>query len=176
MPPDVDETPSPGEAPGEYVRRLAIAKCRAVGAAVDDLVIAADTTVTVDGDILGKPADRDEAARMLRRLSGRWHQALTGVALRRGGRSVEEVVVTDVRLAALTADDIAWYVGTGEPFDKAGGYALQGRAAALVTDVEGSVSNVVGLPLDTVLRSAAALGVALLGGARPAGPAPDPGP
>ena len=166
LPPDIDETPMANETADAYVARLAVAKAAAVAAGLtgDALVIAADTTVEIDGEILAKPVDAADAAAMLRRLSGRRHRVFTGVAVRRGGDVRSEVVSTGVRFAALTAADIDWYLGTGEPFDKAGGYALQGAGGVFVEAVEGSVSNVVGLPLHTVVRLAAGLGVRLVAG------------
>lgn len=161
--PDVDESPLAGEAPVPYVRRLAIAKAHAVAAAPDVVVVAADTTVDLDGEILAKPADADDARRMLRRLSGATHQVHTGVALRLGERTVAETVTTSVTFAVLSDAVVDWYVGTGEPMDKAGAYAVQGAGGALVERVDGSVSNVVGLPLHAVVRLADALGVTLLG-------------
>lgn len=164
MPPDIDETPLPAEAAEAYVARLAVAKAAAVAGALtgDAMVIAADTTVEIDGEILGKPVDAADAAAMLRRLSGRRHRVFTGVAVRRGEQVHSEVVTTGVRFAGLTEADIEWYVGTGEPLDKAGAYALQGAGGVFVEAVEGSVSNVVGLPLHTVVRLAAGLGVRLV--------------
>ena len=166
LPPDIDETPLPAEAADAYVVRLAVAQAAAVAATLtgDALVIAADTTVEIDGDILAKPLDAVDAAVMLRRLSGRRHRVFTGVAVRRGDDVRSEVVATGVRFAALTEADIDWYVGTGEPLDKAGAYALQGAGGVFVEAVEGSVSNVVGLPLHTVVRLAAGLGVRLVAG------------
>lgn len=166
LPPDIDETPMPNEAADAYVVRLAVAKAAAVAAGLtgDALVIAADTTVEIDGEILAKPVDAADAAAMLRRLSGRRHRVFTGVAVRRGADVRSEVVTTGVRFAAITGADIDWYVGTGEPLDKAGGYALQGAGGVFVEAVEGSVSNVVGLPLHTVVRLAAGLGVRLVVG------------
>jgi septum formation protein len=161
--PDVDETPLGGEAPVPYVERLAIAKAHAVAAAPDAVVIAADTTVDVDGEILAKPLDADDARAMLWRLSGRTHEVHTGVALRLGERTVATTVTSHVTFTTLTAEAIDWYVGTGEPLDKAGAYAVQGAGGVFVERVEGSVSNVVGLPLHAVVRLAAELGVALLG-------------
>ena len=157
-PPDIDETPLPGEAPAPYVERLARAKAAAVVAA-DTVVLAADTTVDLDGTILGKPSTSSEAADMLAALSGRDHLVHTGVAVatRLGVETV--TVSTSVRFAALTTSDIEWYIDTGEPFDKAGGYGIQGRAASFVASIDGSVTNVIGLPLaETValLRSTAA--------------------
>jgi septum formation protein len=147
--PDLDETPHPGERPTDLVRRLAAAKATAVDG---DPVIAADTTVEVDGEILGKPVDADDARRMLRRLSGRSHKVHTGVAVRAGARVEAEVVTTIVTFTALSPAVVEWYLGTGEPFDKAGAYAIQGHGGAFVETVRGSVSNVVGLPLTTTAR------------------------
>jgi nucleoside triphosphate pyrophosphatase len=145
--PDVDETPLPGERPLALVRRLAVAKAAAVDG---DPVLAADTTVEVDGEILGKPLDVDDARRMLRRLSGRAHKVHTGVAVRAGAEVAVEVVTTIVTFVALQPAVIEWYVGTGEPLDKAGAYAIQGHGGIFVEHLRGSTSNVVGLPLTTV--------------------------
>jgi septum formation protein len=161
--PDIDETPLPSESPVDYVRRLAIEKSRAVSAASDELVITADTTVDLGGEILGKPADAADAAAMLRRLSARTHRVHTGVALRLGDRTIDDVVTSLVTFTALTAASIEWYVGTGEPLDKAGAYAVQGAGGVFVQRVQGSVSNVVGLPLHAVARMAAELGAPLVG-------------
>lgn len=147
--PDVDETPRPGERPLDLVRRLAADKAAAVAG---DPVLAADTIVEVDGEILGKPADADDARRMLRRLSARSHRVHTGVAVRSGQDTRVEAVTTIVSFVPLTPPLIEWYLGTGEPFDKAGAYAVQGHGAIFVETIRGSVSNVVGLPLTTVAR------------------------
>ena len=160
--PDIDETPRPGEDPIDYVSRLAVEKADAVRAPADALVIAADTTVEVDGDILGKPEDPAEARAMLRRLSGRSHVTHTAVAARLDGATVHDAITTSVTFVELTDADIEWYVATGEPLDKAGAYAVQGAAGAFVERIDGSVSNVVGLPLHLVTRLAAQLGVRLL--------------
>ena len=152
-PAEVDETPLPDETPRRYVLRVARAKARMIAAQRDPLgsiVLAADTTVVVDGKMLGKPHDRDDAVRMLQTLSGVIHEVLTGVALIAADSEHEEVVTTHVRLMPLTADEIAWYVDSGEPEGKAGAYAIQGRAARFVDWIEGSWSNVVGLPVATV--------------------------
>jgi septum formation protein len=152
-PADLDESVWAGEDARAYVERLARAKAAAVSAEGErELVIAADTTVEVDGEILGKPLDEADAARMLRLLSGRVHRVHTGLAV--ADRSV--VVTTEVRFVELGEPDITWYVGTGEPLDKAGGYAIQGAAGAFVAAIDGSASNVVGLPLAelvTLLRA-----------------------
>ena len=161
--PDVDETPLPGEAPVAYVQRLAVEKAHAVVAAADMLVIAADTTVDLGGDILAKPVDAADASAMLHRLSARTHRVHTGVAVRLGDRTVAETITSLVTFTPLSAELIAWYVATGEPLDKAGAYAVQGAGGAFVQRVQGSVSNVIGLPLHTVVRLAGELGVALLG-------------
>ena len=158
VPPDIDERRQPGEAPRDYVARLAAEKAAAVAPRYPErVVLAADTTVVVDSTVLGKPRDADDAAGMLRRLSGRAHDVLTGVAVRRGGASVSAVEETAVHLAALDEALIGWYVGTGEPSDKAGAYGVQGIASRFVTRVEGSYSNVVGLPLALVDRLLARL-------------------
>jgi len=161
--PDVDETPLPGEAPVAYVQRLAVEKAHAVLAAPDTLVVAADTTVDLGGEILAKPVDAADAGVMLRRLSARTHRVHTGVAVRLGDRTVADTITSLVTFTPLSAEMIEWYVATGEPLDKAGGYAVQGAGGVLVQRVQGSVSNVIGLPLHTVVRLAADLGVVLLG-------------
>lgn len=145
--PDVDETHHDGERPTEYVARLAVAKARAVPASPDAVVVAADTTVELDGDVFGKPVDAADARRMLGRLSGRTHRVHTGVAAALGERIEVDVVTTAVTFVTLGDTDVEWYVATGEPIDKAGAYAIQGAGALLVERVEGSVSNVIGLPL-----------------------------
>jgi len=161
--PDVDETPLPGEAPVAYVQRLAVEKAHAVLAAPDTLVVAADTTVDLGGEIFAKPVDAADAGAMLRRLSARTHRVHTGVAVRLGDRTVADTITSLVTFTPLSAEMIEWYVATGEPLDKAGGYAVQGAGGVLVQRVQGSVSNVIGLPLHTVVRLAADLGVVLLG-------------
>lgn len=145
-PADIDETPLPGEDPKSYVERLAREKAGAVEMSADDLVVAADTIVTIDGEILGKPVDNAHAANMLRRLSGRTHEVMTGVATRDGSGVTSFVEVTTVHFAELSDDEIDWYVSTGEPADKAGAYAIQGRGGAFVEAIEGSHDNVIGLP------------------------------
>lgn len=148
---DIDETPYPNEAPATYVERLAIEKARAVlRLRPASRVLGADTTVTIDGAILGKPVDEADAARMLRLLSGRVHDVHTGVALVSGDGVRSAVETTRVWFAAMTDEDISWYVATGEPVDRAGAYAIQGYASRFVTRIEGSYSNVVGLPVALV--------------------------
>ena len=154
LPANADETVHPGESPEAYVRRVADAKARAVlPHAGDRVVLAADTTVVVGGEILGKPEDAADAARMLRRLSGRAHEVLTAVTVARAGREpATDVATTRVEFAPMSDDEIAWYVAGGEPMDKAGAYAVQGLASRFVTRVDGSYSNVVGLPVAVVYR------------------------
>lgn len=148
---DIDETPRAGESPTAYVERLAIEKARAVLALRSDaLVLGADTTVTIDGEILGKPEDAADAARMLRQLSGRAHDVHTGVALAGAAGVRSAVETTRVWFAPMTDKDISWYVGTGEPMDRAGAYAIQGYASRFIPRIEGSYSNVVGLPVAVV--------------------------
>lgn len=168
-PGDLDETPLVGEAAPDYVLRLARAKARAQ-ARRGELVLAADTVVVLDGDLLGKPESPDDARRMLARIAGRRHTVLTGLALVAvgaavdgdidgdGTREVSEVVATEVDMAPMTAEEIDWYVATGEPLDKAGSYGIQGRGALFVEAVDGNYTNVVGLPLPAVYRLFAALG------------------
>lgn len=146
-PADIDERPHPGEPPASYVARLAREKAERCAHAPDEVVLAADTTVAVDGEPLGKARDADEAEGMLRRLSGRRHTVRSGVAVVADGAVTDRVVSTDVWMAALTDAEIAAYVATGEPIGKAGGYAIQGRAAVLVARIDGSWTNVVGLPM-----------------------------
>ncbi len=153
VPADVDERIGPGESPEEYVVRVAALKAAVVGRRIPGrIVLGADTEVVLDGEVLGKPGDDEEAARMLRRLAGRTHLVLTGVVLRHGDREVREVASTRVRFLPLGESEIAWYVASGEPRDKAGAYAIQGLASRFVEWIEGSYSNVVGLPVATVYR------------------------
>lgn len=166
-PADVDESLLPGETPENYVLRVALAKAHAVIAALPrrsarespreggcrksgNLVLAADTAVVIDDEILGKAESEIQAFRMLKRLSGAVHSVYTGVVFVQGDRQLSDSVRTRVHLLPITDDEIHEYVATGEPLGKAGGYAIQGRAARFVDWIEGSWSNVVGLPLATV--------------------------
>ncbi len=161
--PAVDENHFSGEDPESYVVRVARSKAEAVATAMtDQLIIAADTTVALDGDVVGKPLDRLDAARILRVLSGRTHTVFTGVALALAGRMVSGVVATHVSFCQLSDAAIAWYVGTGEPDDKAGAYGMQGAGNVFVEHVDGSPSNVIGLPLALVRDLATDLGIDLL--------------
>jgi len=156
----VDESPRAGEDAVAYARRIAAAKADAVAAgAPDRWVLAADTVVEVDGSLLGKPDDEVHAQRMLARLCGRTHRVITAYAVRGpGGRAADGHVTTAVDMRTPTPEEIAAYLASGEWRNKAGGYAVQGIAAALVTSVRGSVTNVIGLPLSEVIDELARLG------------------
>lgn len=158
---DVDETIQPGESPHDYVLRLSRDKALAV-ARDDELTLGADTTVVINGEIAGKPVDDEDARRMLRALSGQWHEVLTGVTLTRAGQVLSDVASTRVKFAEMSEAEVNWYVATGEPMDKAGAYAIQGHAALFVERIEGSYSNVVGLPVQLVYQLAGGMGVELL--------------
>lgn len=144
---DIDETPLPDEAPAAYVERLACAKAAHVAASVQLPVLAADTTVVMDGAILGKPESEQHWRQMLQQLSGQQQLVMTAVALVAAGRMQSCVVTTRVRFRQLSEAMIAAYIATGEGVDKAGGYGIQGLGAVLVESIDGSYSNVVGLPL-----------------------------
>jgi septum formation protein len=160
-PAETDETMRPGEAANGYALRVAREKAARVSERHPDaFVIGADTIVVIDGEVLGKPVDRSDATRMLARLSDRTHDVLTGVAVRHGAREVSHVEISRVRIKALDPDEIRWYVESGEPADKAGAYAVQGRASRFVEAVEGSCANVVGLPVSRVYRLLRDLGFA----------------
>ncbi len=166
---DVDESVRPGESPSVYVRRLAADKSAGVIARLkssatslpgelvaqgfslaDTVILGADTTVVVNAEILGKPRDDEDGAAMLKRLSGQAHEVLTGVSVRQGAYEVGRVETTSVVFRALTDEDIAWYVASGEGRDKAGGYAIQGLASRFIPSISGSYANVVGLPVACV--------------------------
>jgi septum formation protein len=149
---DVDESVRAGESPRDYVTRLAIAKAVAAKRSDDEVVLGADTTVVVDGEVLAKPADAADATRMLRSLAGREHEVLTGVCLLRDGYRDTRVAATRVGFLPMTDAEIAWYVASGEPMDKAGAYGIQGRMSRFVTRIDGSYSNVVGLPVALVYQ------------------------
>jgi septum formation protein len=159
---DVDEALRDGESPFDAAERLAREKAVAVAAgAADALVVAADTLVVRDGEALGKPKGRADARRMLALLAGRAHEVVTGVALALGGRIASGREVTRVVLAPMTPAEIEAYAASGEPDDKAGAYAMQGLGGLFVERVEGSPSNVVGLPVRLLYTLAAELGVEL---------------
>lgn len=194
---EVDETARPGEDPVDLVRRLATAKATAALATIHEAptdtvdavaLVAADTVVVLDGEVLGKPVDAADASAMLARLGGRTHLVVTGVAVARldpadaavpGGPAADDGSVavgpaqsmvvdaeaTEVTMVPLTRDEIAWYVGTGEPLDKAGAYGIQGQGGVFVSSIRGSHDNVVGLPLATTRRLLGSVGCDPLGAA-----------
>ncbi len=150
--PNVAETRLPGEPPQDYVRRLAIEKARAAAASPAEFVLAADTVVVAAGEVLEKPCSADDAARMLRRLSGRPHTVLTGVCVLHAGTERVAVEATEVVFSPMTEQEVRAYAASGEPLDKAGAYAIQGRASKFVERIEGCYFNVVGLPVSLVYR------------------------
>jgi septum formation protein len=160
---EIDERFHDGETPAHAVARLAEAKAR-LGAETcgDAIVLAADTTVVVRGQALAKPENAADARRMLTLLSGHTHEVLTGVCLRGQGRTLVQVESTRVQMAALSAEEIDWYVASGEAEDKAGAYAIQGLASRFVERIDGSYSNVVGLPISCVYSLLKELGCDIL--------------
>ena len=152
--PNVDEKRFAAEDAVSYVRRLAQLKAETVAAKVSEgLVLGADTVVVIDGEILGQPRNDEEARRMLQSLNGKWHDVLTGVALARSGQASQSLIdheTTRVRFSQMSDVEIDWYVSTGEPRDKAGAYAIQGKAALFIEEIEGDYFNIVGLPVRLV--------------------------
>jgi len=150
----IDESRQYGETPADYVQRLAREKAEAVASMrATGLVLGADTTVVVNDNLLGQPSDDDDARRMLCLLSGNWHDVLTGVALINiGGSTNVNYETTRVRFARMTDDEIDWYLSTGEANGKAGAYAIQGRAALFIEEIEGEYFNIVGLPIRLVYQ------------------------
>ena len=146
---DIDETPRPGEAAPDYALRLAREKAAGVRG---PLVLAADTIVVLDGEIMGKPVDAADAIRMLQALSGREHDVITAVCLRRGDLELFHAETTRVRFVRLSQAEVEEYVASGDPMDKAGAYGIQGLASRYVDRIDGSYSNVVGLPMALVYR------------------------
>ena len=144
---DIDETMDAGKAPFDEVARLSLEKALAIPRQEDDVVIAADTIVVLDGQTLGKPRDKADAVQMLRALSGRSHQVMTGLAVVCGKEQTVVTEVTTVHFRALSEGEILRYADSGEPLDKAGSYGIQGGAAAFVSGIEGDYFNVVGLPV-----------------------------
>jgi septum formation protein len=152
---EIDETPLPGETARYYVTRIAREKAGAATAGLmvtGDIVLTADTTVVVQDEILGKPSDAADARRMLRTLSGRRHEVLTGICLRSAGHVIEDCAETSVWFVPLSSAEIQEYVASGEPMDKAGGYAIQGLASKFIQRIEGCYFNVMGLPIAMVYR------------------------
>lgn len=161
VPANIDESYQQGETPRQHAERLARGKASALQGKVDGdaLIIGSDTIVVVDGDVLGKPTDRAHAEAMLRRLSGRSHTVMTGVAVRWREQLVSDLVEVDVSFRLLSDDDIARYVDTGEPMDKAGAYGIQGYGATIVDRVDGDYFAVMGLPLNRLVRLIESLGL-----------------
>jgi septum formation protein len=151
-PSHVPELRGQGEAAEDFVQRLAREKANAVAAGPGDVVLAADTVVCLEENILGKPDGPSDAIRMLRALAGREHRVLTGICLRHGGRFVADLSTTTVWFEPIGEAELLAYVATGEPFDKAGAYAIQGYASRFVRKIEGCYHNVVGLPISLVYR------------------------
>ena len=158
---DIDETPLKGELARDYVRRIATAKAQALDPAPDEALLCADTTVAVGRRILGKPASRAEAAGFMRLMSGRRHRVLTAVVLRQGHLIRDRLVETTVRMRPIAPAELEAYLDIGDWQGKAGGYAIQGAAAAFIPWIQGSFSSVVGLPLSETAAMLAACGITL---------------
>jgi septum formation protein len=158
-PADVDESVHPGEPVEDYVRRVAEQKAIAVETASGDVVLGADTVVLIGGEILGKPRDRADAVRMLAQLAGREHEVITGICLRHGKNLLHDRAVTRVWFTPVSREEIEQYVASGEPMDKAGAYAIQGLAAKFIERIDGSYTNVVGLPVELVIKHLAKFAV-----------------
>jgi septum formation protein len=154
--PDIDESERDGESPEDYVVRLARAKAEAVSVNYpSEIVLGADTTVVIDGTMLAKPTDLDDARRMLRMLAGTWHEVLTGIAIVENGATRSDIQRTRVKFAAMSDAEINFLAERGDPLDKAGAYAVQAQAALFIEGIEGDYWNVVGLPVSLVYRLAA---------------------
>lgn len=150
---DIDESERVGESPEDYVVRLARKKAEAIAVHYpDDIVLGADTTVVIDGQIIGKPDDLDDAVRMLTMLAGNWHEVLTGVAVVRDGATESALQRTRVKFAPMSAQEIDFLAQRGDPLDKAGAYAVQAQAALFIEGIEGDYWNVVGLPISLVYQ------------------------
>ena len=160
-PADIDETPRKAEPPRDYVRRMAAEKAAALDLVEGEALLTADTTVAVGRRILGKPADRDEAAAFMRLMSGRRHVVLTAIALRHGSRTALRLVESKVRMRSIDPAALERYLDAGDWQGKAGGYAIQGAAAAFIPWLEGSFSAVVGLPLSETAAMLAASGITM---------------
>ena len=159
---DVDETPRPGEKPADFCRRLSNDKAQAaLTVPACEIIIAADTIVVVDNQIMGKPADSQQAAEYLRLLRKRRHEVMTAYTIIASGdaRTITNLVVTEVYFNDMTEAEISWYVASGEPLDKAGAYAIQGIGGLFISKIEGSHSNVIGLPLAELHADLKALGI-----------------
>ena len=161
--PETDESRHDGESPLEYVRRLSYEKARAVlsfpGVSSSSVILAADTTIDYDGDVIGKPSSKSDFIGIMSRLGGNTHRVITGFTVLRGGEIHTDVVVSQVSFYRLTPSEIDWYWNTGEPCDKAGGYAIQGIGRKYIRHFQGSLSNIIGLPEDEILRALSEFGV-----------------
>lgn len=160
---DIDETMDPGLSAREAVAEVSARKARAVEAERGDVIVAADTIVVVDGRVLGKPHSEDEAKKMLRLLSGRTHQVMTGLTVRRDEKIVSTTEITKVTFREMSEREIESYVASGDPMDKAGSYGVQGLAAVFVSSLEGDYFNVMGLPLCALCPLLRQFGVEILG-------------
>ncbi len=162
MPPGIDERRKPYESPKDYVLRIAYEKARKVGDLFPDKwIIGADTIVVHKGKVLGKPKADEDAVAMLKRLRANWHKVFTGYCILNASKQIvyQDVAETKVFIKDLTDDEIAKYVGTSEPFDKAGSYAVQGRGGYMVKEIKGSYTNVVGLPICEITEALLSLGI-----------------
>jgi septum formation protein len=162
MPPGIDERRKPYESPKDYVLRIAYEKARKVGDLFPDKwIIGADTVVVHKGKVLGKPKADEDAVAMLKRLRANWHKVFTGYCILNASKQIvyQDVAETKVFIKDLTDDEIAKYVGTSEPFDKAGSYAVQGRGGYMVKEIKGSYTNVVGLPICEITEALLSLGI-----------------
>ena len=161
--PDVDENMLPGETPSDLCARLSVMKAEAgLREYPSGTIIAADTMVVIGDEVLGKPANRTEAARMLRELSGKVHEVITGLTVIHDGNTLTSTVHTFVKFRELSDDEISAYIKTGEPDDKAGGYAVQGKGSLLIERINGDYYNVVGLPLFRLGEMLASVGISFL--------------
>ena len=162
MPPGIDERRKPYESPKDYVLRIVYEKARKVGDLFPDKwIIGADTVVVHKGKVLGKPKADEDAVAMLKRLRANWHKVFTGYCILNASKQIvyQDVAETKVFIKDLTDDEIAKYVGTSEPFDKAGSYAVQGRGGYMVKEIKGSYTNVVGLPICEITEALLSLGI-----------------
>ena len=160
---DIDEAMDPAKAPFDEVARVSRLKALAVEREADDIVVAADTIVVCGGEVLGKPKDEADAFRMLRLLSGRDHQVMTGMTVCRGEESVTVTEVTDIHFRELSDGEIRHYIATGEPMDKAGAYGIQGGAALFATHLDGDYYNVMGLPVCALVSLLRRFGLKVMG-------------
>ena len=160
---DIDEAMDPAKAPFDEVARVSRLKALAVEREADDIVVAADTIVVCGGEVLGKPKDEADAFRMLRLLSGRDHQVMTGMTVCRGEESVTVTEVTDIHFRELSDGEIRHYIATGEPMDKAGAYGIQGGAALFATHLDGGYYNVMGLPVCALVSLLRRFGLKVMG-------------